>query len=105
MKPVREWSLRAEAAAASPISRSLGLSEAAAIFGVDLEQSGTPGRLGLLAPRQRRSGSSAVKAAGIAPMPAQARQWARMAFWACSRFSASSQTAERGPSITASVTS
>lgn len=42
MKPVREWSLQAEEAAASPVSRSLGLSEGAAIFGVDLEQSGTP---------------------------------------------------------------
>lgn len=41
MKVVREWSLRAEEASSSPIPRSLGLSEGAAIFGLDLEQSGT----------------------------------------------------------------
>lgn len=42
MKAVREWSLSAEESATSPVARSLGLSEGAAISGIDLEQSGTP---------------------------------------------------------------
>jgi nitrite reductase/ring-hydroxylating ferredoxin subunit len=41
MKVVREWSLSAEESAASPLTMSLGLSEGAALTGIDLEQSGT----------------------------------------------------------------
>lgn len=42
MKVVREWSLSAEESTTSQVARALGLSEGAAITGIDLEQSGTP---------------------------------------------------------------
>ena len=49
---------------------------------------------------ERRRASSLAPHASTAP-----RHQARMPFWACSRFSASSKTTDCGPSITSSVTS
>src|SRR5271165_6368466 len=50
-------------------------------------------------------GAAARAFAGVFPLAADCRHQAKMPFWACNRFSASSNTTDCGPSITSSVTS
>ena len=60
-----------------------------------------PGRLG----RRRVAGGQRSSCASRRRLRRHRRRKASSAFWACSRFSASSQTADCGPSITSSVIS
>jgi len=68
----------------------------AAAQGRDLEQEG----LDLVGRRRRGADGALGHGSGHSP-----RHHSRMPFWACSRFSASSQTTDCGPSITSAVTS